>query len=129
MKPSTERSYAQRIARVVEAIVADPGAPHTVESLAAVAHLSPYHFHRIYRALTGESIAATVQRVRLARAAHRLTGAGEPVSTVALEVGYDSPQAFARHSAASPASARARSMRGNRACRRHRPERACRMSS
>ncbi|CAD18398.1 probable transcription regulator protein [Ralstonia pseudosolanacearum GMI1000] len=96
MKPSTERSYAQRIARVVEAIVADPGAPHTVESLAAVAHLSPYHFHRIYRALTGESIAATVQRVRLARAAHRLTGASEPVSAVALEVGYDSPQAFAR---------------------------------
>ncbi|WP_197326278.1 AraC family transcriptional regulator [Ralstonia solanacearum] len=96
MKPSTARSYGQRIARVVEAILADPGAPHTVESLAAVAHLSPYHFHRIYRALTGESIAATVQRVRLARAAHRLTGAGEPVSAVALDVGYDSPQAFAR---------------------------------
>lgn len=56
MKPSTERSYAQRIARVVEAIVADPGAPHTVESLAAVAHLSPYHFHRIYRALTGRAL-------------------------------------------------------------------------
>lgn len=56
MKPSTERSYAQRIARVVEAIVAAPGAPHTVESLAAVAHLSPYHFHRIYRALTGRAL-------------------------------------------------------------------------
>ncbi len=96
MKPSTERSYSQRIARVVEAILANPGAPHTVESLAAVAHLSPYHFHRIYRTLTGEGIAATVQRVRLARAAHRLSGTGEPVSTVALEVGYDSPQAFAR---------------------------------
>ncbi|WP_197340279.1 AraC family transcriptional regulator [Ralstonia solanacearum] len=96
MKPSTAHSYGQRIARVVEAILADPGAPHTVESLAAVAHLSPYHFHRIYRALTGESVAATVQRVRLARAAHRLTGAGEPVSAVALDVGYDSPQAFAR---------------------------------
>lgn len=96
MKPSTAHSYGQRIARVVEAILANPGAPHTVESLAAVAHLSPYHFHRIYRALTGESVAATVQRVRLARAAHRLTGAGEPVSAVALDVGYDSPQAFAR---------------------------------
>lgn len=96
MKPSTAHSYGQRIARVVEAILANPGAPHTVESLAAVAHLSPYHFHRIYRALTGESVAATVQRVRLARAAHRLTGAGEPVSAVALDVGYDSPQAFER---------------------------------
>jgi AraC family transcriptional regulator len=96
MKPSTERDYARRIARVIEAIVADPGAPHTVDSLAAVAHLSPYHFHRIYRALIGESIAATVQRVRLAQAAHGLARADDSVTSIALEAGYDSPQAFAR---------------------------------
>ncbi|MEW6345148.1 MAG: GyrI-like domain-containing protein [Paraburkholderia sp.] len=96
MKPSTERDYHRRIARVIEAILADPSAPHTVESLAAVAHLSPFHFHRIYRALTGESIVETVQRVRLAQAAHRLTVAGDSVTTVAGKVGYESPQAFAR---------------------------------
>jgi AraC family transcriptional regulator len=96
MKPNTERDYHRRIARVIEAILADPGAPHTVDSLASVAHLSPYHFHRIYRALTGESIAETVQRVRLAQAAYRLTVAGDSVTTVAGNVGYDSPQAFSR---------------------------------
>ena len=96
MKPTTERDYRQRIARVIEAILTDPAAPHTVDSLASVAHLSPYHFHRIYRALTGESIAETVQRLRLAQAAHRLTEANVPVSTIALDVGYESPQAFAR---------------------------------
>ncbi len=96
MKPNTERDYHRRIARVIEAILANPGAPHTVDSLAAVAHLSPYHFHRIYRALTGESIAETVQRVRLAQAAYRLTVADDSVTTVAGNVGYDSPQAFAR---------------------------------
>jgi AraC family transcriptional regulator len=96
MKPSTERDYHRRIARVIEAILADPGAPHSVESLASVAHLSPFHFHRIYRALTGESIVETVQRVRLARAAHRLTVAGDSVTAVAGKVGYESPQAFSR---------------------------------
>jgi AraC family transcriptional regulator len=96
MKPSTERDYHRRIARVIEAILADPGAPHTVESLASVAHLSPFHFHRIYRALTGESIVETVQRVRLARAAHRLTVAGDSVTTIAGKAGYESPQAFSR---------------------------------
>lgn len=96
MKPNTERDYHRRIARVIEAILADPGAPHTVDSLASVAHLSPYHFHRIYRAMTGESIAETVQRVRLAQAAYRLTVAGDSVTTVAGNVGYDSPQAFSR---------------------------------
>jgi AraC family transcriptional regulator len=96
MKPSTERDYHRRIARVIEAILVDPGAPHTVESLASVAHLSPFHFHRIYRALTGESIAETVQRLRLAWAAYRLTDADDSVTTIALTVGYESPQAFAR---------------------------------
>jgi AraC family transcriptional regulator len=67
-----------------------------VDSLASVAHLSPYHFHRIYRAMTGESIAETVQRVRLAQAAYRLTVAGDSVTTVSGNVGYDSPQAFSR---------------------------------
>lgn len=74
----------------------EPGAPHTLESLAAVAHLSPYHFHRIYRALTGESVVETVQRLRLAQAAQRLTDAAALVTTVAHDAGYDSPQAFAR---------------------------------
>jgi AraC family transcriptional regulator len=96
MKPTTERDYRRRIARVIEAILIDPGAPHTLDSLAAVAHFSPYHFHRIYRALTGESIVETVQRVRLAQAAHRLTDTAGSVTEVAIDAGYESPQAFAR---------------------------------
>ncbi|MFP4851344.1 GyrI-like domain-containing protein [Paraburkholderia sp. BR14264] len=95
MKPSTERDYRRRIARVVEAILVEPGARHTLSSLAAVAHMSPYHFHRIYRALMGESVADTVKRLRLAEAAQRLTDAAQ-VTAVAHDAGYDSPQAFAR---------------------------------
>jgi len=87
MKPHTEQDYRRRIARVVEAILVDPSAPHAVESLAAVAHLSTFHFHRIYRAYTGESVATTVKRVRLARAAHRLAGAHDTITSIALAVG------------------------------------------
>jgi AraC family transcriptional regulator len=96
MKPSTELDYRRRIARVIEAILLEPGAPHTLDSLAAVAHLSPYHFHRIYRALAGESVVETVQRLRLAQAAQRLTDASSRVTAVAHDAGYNSPQAFAR---------------------------------
>src|SRR5579871_976772 len=95
MKPSTERDYRRRIARVVEKILLEPGAPHTLESLAAVAHMSPYHFHRVYREVTGESVVETVKRLRLAQAAQRLTDAAQ-VTAVAHDAGYDSPQAFAR---------------------------------
>ena len=96
MKPSTERDYRRRIARVVEAILLEPGAPHTLESLAAVALLSPFHFHRVYRALTGESVVETVQRLRLAPAPQRRTDAAASVTTGAHDAGYNSPQAFAR---------------------------------
>jgi AraC family transcriptional regulator len=95
MKPSTERDYRRRIARVVEAILLEPGARHTLDSLAAIAHMSPYHFHRIYRALMGESVVDTVKRLRLAEATQRLTDAAQ-VTAVAHDAGYDSPQAFAR---------------------------------
>ncbi|HWK43850.1 MAG TPA: hypothetical protein VNT30_03960 [Stellaceae bacterium] len=60
MKNTTEAGYRKRIARVVAAIIADPTAPHTVEDLAAIAHFSPFHFHRLYRAPTGEGVAETV---------------------------------------------------------------------
>ncbi|MBB3571918.1 AraC-like DNA-binding protein [Rhizobium sp. BK491] len=96
MKTVTEQNYRRRIARVIEAIMVDPAAPHSVESLAAVAHFSPFHFHRIYRAMTGESVAATIRRVRLAQAANQLAASPATVTEAALEAGYDSSQSFAR---------------------------------
>ena len=96
MKTVTEQNYRRRIARVIEAIMVDPAAPHSVESLAAVAHFSPFHFHRLYRAMTGESVAATIRRVRLAQAANQLAASPATVTEAALEAGYDSSQSFAR---------------------------------
>lgn len=96
MKSRTEHDYRRRIARVIGTIVADPGAPHSVESLAAVARFSPFHFHRLYRALTGESVAITVRRMRLAQAAHRLSSSSASITDAAFQAGYESPQSFAR---------------------------------
>jgi AraC family transcriptional regulator len=91
-----EQHYRDRVARVVAAIVSDPVAPHTLPELAALAHFSPFHFHRIYHGITGETVAATVRRLRLARAAQLLAAGDESVTQVAMAVGYDSPQAFSR---------------------------------
>jgi AraC family transcriptional regulator len=91
-----EQHYRDRVARVVAAIVSDPLAPHGLDELAALAHFSPFHFHRIYRGVTGETVAATVRRLRLARAAQLLAAGDESVTQVAMAVGYDSPQTFSR---------------------------------
>ncbi|MGJ7563694.1 AraC family transcriptional regulator [Variovorax sp. RB2P76] len=91
-----EQSYRERVSRVVAAIVADPMAEHRLEDLARMAHFSPFHFHRVYSSIAGETVAATVRRVRLALATRLLEAGDQSVTQVAMAVGYDSPQAFTR---------------------------------
>src|SRR5690606_30991813 len=64
--------------------------------LAAVAHLSPFHFHRVWRALTGETLGRTVARLRLLRALHLLGDGEVAIGEVAGIAGYETSQAFAR---------------------------------
>jgi AraC family transcriptional regulator len=92
----TEQSYRQRVGRVVAHIAAQPPDEHSLEQLASLAHFSPFHFHRVYRSQTGETVAATVRRVRLALAARLLEQGELSITEVALRVGYDSPQSFTR---------------------------------
>ena len=94
--PRAEQNYRDRVARVIAHIVAHPLAAHRLEDLAAIAHFSPFHFHRVYSSIAGETVAATVRRVRLALATRLLEQGGQSITQVALEVGYDSPQAFTR---------------------------------
>lgn len=99
MKSSTRNVYAQRIDRVVarlQTAIAEGGALPDLGELAGVAHLSPFHFHRIWRALTGETIGATVGRLRLLRALRLLGDADALVGDAAAAAGYESPQALAR---------------------------------
>ena len=56
---STEQDYRARVARVVAAIVADPLSEHRLEDLAAIAHFSPFHFHRVYASIVGETVSST----------------------------------------------------------------------
>ena len=41
----------------------------TLEKLAAVAAFSPFHFHRVFAAITGETLSDFIRRIRLERAA------------------------------------------------------------
>ncbi len=91
-----EQNYRERVARVVAAIVANPMAEHRLEDLAQLAHFSPFHFHRIYSSIAGETVATTVRRVRLALATQLLTQGDRSITQVGLAVGYESPQAFTR---------------------------------
>jgi AraC family transcriptional regulator len=91
-----EQAYRERVARVVAAIVADPMAEHRLEDLARLAHFSPFHFHRVYGTVVGESVATTIRRVRLAMATQSLAQGDSTITQVGQASGYESPQAFSR---------------------------------
>jgi AraC-like DNA-binding protein len=68
--------------------------PHaTIDAWSAILGLSRRHFTRLFRQETGLSFAAWRQQACLFAALPRLI-AGEPVTTVALDLGYDNPAAF-----------------------------------
>ncbi|MGX9966868.1 AraC family transcriptional regulator [Roseomonas sp. F4] len=92
----TQRDYGKRIARAIALIAADPARNPGLEELAGAAAFSPYHFHRIYREITGETPAETLARERLSRAAGLLARGGLSVAAVAKASGYGSAAAFTR---------------------------------
>ncbi len=96
MKEQSFQDYRQRILAVLVHIQSQLDGELGLEELAAVAHFSPFHFHRIFRGLVGESVKEHVRRLRLERAAHRLRHTGQSVTELALEAGYESLEAFSR---------------------------------
>ena len=96
MRDETSESYQARILRVLLHIQQHLDETLALDELAAVAHFSPFHFHRIFRGMVGESVKEHVRRLRLERAAHRLRFTGQPVTEIAFDAGYQAHEAFTR---------------------------------
>ncbi len=96
MKKSTSENYRQRLIKVIDYIHDHLEDELDVNTLADVALMSPYHFHRIYRELAQETVNATVRRLRLQRAAVDLLRTDLPISKIAKKVCYSSLEAFTR---------------------------------
>lgn len=96
MKTSTKDSYFKRIDRVVGFLSDQVDQSPSLEDLADVAAISPFHFHRVYRAVTGETPSGTLRRLRLAKACGLLQATEKPVTEIAFDVGYDTSQSLAK---------------------------------
>ena len=96
MKTTTKTHYRQRITKVMDYIHDHLDGELDVNTLADVALMSPYHFHRIYRELAQETVNATVRRLRLQSAAVELIRSDRSLSSIATMVCYQSLEAFSR---------------------------------
>lgn len=85
-----------RYRQVEEYVQASLSQVITLEQLAAIACLSPYHFCRVFRQTTGLSPHQYVTAQRLDRARHLLQHSTLPIAQIARAVGYHSASHFAR---------------------------------
>jgi AraC family transcriptional regulator len=92
----TVEDYAGRVERVHAYLAAHLDADVDLDRLAAIACFSPFHFHRIYHALQGETVADSLRRMRLHRAALDLIDGRVPIARIATRAGYGSQAAFTR---------------------------------
>ncbi|TVQ41630.1 MAG: helix-turn-helix domain-containing protein [Spirochaetaceae bacterium] len=72
-----------------------------MNEVAAVAHYSPYHFHRLFEHFCGETLMAYVRRLRLEQAAYEFRLGSESIGRTASSLGFTTHEAFTRrfHSA------------------------------
>ncbi|MES9856662.1 MAG: GyrI-like domain-containing protein [Sedimenticola sp.] len=95
LRKQTKYEHQERINEVLFHIHADLSAQHSVKVLAEVACYSPFHFQRIFRQVTGESVNDYIRRTRLEWAANLLIFNPEAsVMEVALECGFSSNASF-----------------------------------
>ena len=87
---------ASRIARVLQQLEAASAEPAALADLARAAGLSRYHFLRTFKCVTGITPHQWLLRMRLRHAAERLATSREPVTEIALDIGFDDLSNFIR---------------------------------
>jgi AraC family transcriptional regulator len=94
---SSELDYLQRVNRAIDHVVTHLDQPLPLEAVAKVAHFSPFHFHRVFRAMVGEPLHQFVRRLRLERALTLMSREPRrPLTEVALQCGFSSSSDFSR---------------------------------
>ncbi|WP_162143276.1 AraC family transcriptional regulator [Chitinilyticum aquatile] len=95
--PSLLPRHIVRINQVVDLIDQRYDQPWTLNQLATTACYSPYHFHRLFFAVTGQTPQDYIRRQRLARVAGRLLHEDSlPIAMLAMDGGFNSPANFSR---------------------------------
>lgn len=100
-------AHIERVNLAIDYIVGHLGRRLKLADIADAAMLSPYHFHRVFQALVGETVSDFVKRLRLDRALFMMAHRRKPSLTrIALSCGFtsssDFSRCFRRHFGAAP---------------------------
>ncbi|MGS0466027.1 helix-turn-helix domain-containing protein [Cobetia marina] len=95
-RQTCDKRVDRRLLRVLDVMNEQLDHPHDVASLAALAHLSPTQFHKIFRDNLGVSVKQYLTARRMERARAQLIHSDLSVQQVAEAVGYQNLSAFTR---------------------------------
>lgn len=105
-RPGGQSQFSARLApreashpvvrRVLDAVGADPAAPHSLQSLAHTVGVSARHLSRLFRGETGTTPGQYLESVRLEAAQALLESGDDPVDTVAEASGFGSSETMRR---------------------------------
>ncbi|MET0495099.1 MAG: AraC family transcriptional regulator [Actinoplanes sp.] len=96
MRGSLREETNRRLLRARDAMDRGYAQPLDVPALARIAHVSPAHFSRTFRATFGETPHRYLQRRRVERAMFLLRETGRSVTEICFDVGFGSPATFSR---------------------------------
>ncbi len=96
--PDTDRRVAplssRQLARITEHIVNNLSDPLTIDRLATVANMSPFHFARCFKQTAGMTPHQFVTRERVVRARELLGSTRQPIREIAISLGFASQSHF-----------------------------------
>lgn len=95
-KTQVKSEYVQKIDRVIDYLRENLDRPVKLAELADVACFSEFHFHRIFTAVSGETLNSFTNRLRLEKAARLLRYSAQSLTEIALDCGFSSSATFSR---------------------------------
>ncbi|WP_027086600.1 AraC family transcriptional regulator [Cohnella panacarvi] len=88
--------YSESIQKAILYVESNLNKEIMLEDAAGAAGFSKYHFHRIFQALVGQSLADYVRRRRLTKASYDLLGTQAGILAIALDYQFESQESFTR---------------------------------
>lgn len=88
--------YLESLQRAIQYMEGNLDKKVLLKDIANEGNLSAYHFHRVFKALTGETVKHFLVRLKLERAATKLKYSKADIGSIALESGYEDHETFSR---------------------------------
>lgn len=96
MRTDTKNSYLESINKAISFIESNSTTDIQLKDIATRANLSQYHFHRVFKSLTGDTTKDFLTRLRLEKAALKLKHSQNDIGQIAFDCGYQNHETFTR---------------------------------